>query len=70
MAGTVGKVESKLDDVFRRVKFTTKFHELEFIDCGPGIAVLAPEWEGMALVLTKADVLELKALIDAMVSRP
>ncbi len=66
MAGVVAKMEKGPN----MVMFTTDTHELEFVDCGAGLAVLAPEWGGMALVLTKADVLELKALIDVVVSRP
>lgn len=52
------------------VQFSTEFHELEFADIGAGVAVLAPEWDGFALVLNKDDLGKLKALVDSVVSRP
>lgn len=66
MAGVVGKMEKGPN----MVMFTTDTHELEFVDCGAGLAVMAPEWDGMALVLTKADVLELKTLCEMVLARP
>ncbi len=63
----VAKVKEDRPD---RVIFVTKFHELEFADIGAGLAVMAPEWDGMALVLTKQDVAKLKALCDVVMSRP
>ena len=63
-------VVTKSVDVFSTVKFSTKFHQLEFVDCGAGLAVMAPEWEGMALVLTKEDTQKLQALCQLVTSRP
>jgi hypothetical protein len=66
----VGKVARVKEEVPSRVVFETEYHELVFTEFGLGIAVLAPEWDGMALILTKADVEKLLTLCNVVVSRP
>ncbi len=53
-----------------KVTFGSQFHDIEFTDAGDGMYIGTPEWDGMDLYLTKAQVMELKALIDVVVSRP
>lgn len=52
------------------VTFTTTYHELTFVDIGSGISVATPEWDGIALVLTRAKVEKLEALCRSVLSRP
>jgi hypothetical protein len=52
------------------VTFQTTYHLLSLTDMGAGLAVITPEWDGMALVLTKEDVRKLEALCKTVTARP
>lgn len=52
-----------------RITFTTRSHELEVVDIGAGVAVIIPEWDGDALVLTKDDANRLRLLLQSVVER-
>ena len=60
--------EELMSNYSSMVKFTTEYHDLSFANVGAGLAVIIPEWDDFALVLTKDDLRHLRGLIDSVLA--